>query len=197
MQQTAFWLDWEFWKVSVAAAAALLGFFGGTVFTHALERKRNREKERAAAVSLATALHAEISAIRAKAGQLFGLIGQSSGVSVGLFEAGRALGIPKATVFEANAGQLGLLPADACRAVVDFYGIRAAAEDVLNNADPLHRQLLLGWLLQAANSAPQPLMALDQFLKRPAQNYGIIAPEQTADLPVRNIRALHPVDDVR
>jgi hypothetical protein len=68
---------------------------------------------------------------------------------------------------------------------------------VLNAADPLHRQLLLGWLLQAANSAPQPLMALDLFLKRPAQDYGMIAAEETADLPVRNIRPLHPVDDVR
>jgi hypothetical protein len=115
----------------------LLGFFGGTLIAHSLDRKRDREKEHAAAVSLATALHAEISAIRAKAGQLFGLIGQSSGVSAGTFEASRALGVPKATVFEANAGQLGLLPADACRAVVDFYGIRAAAEDVLNTADPL------------------------------------------------------------
>jgi hypothetical protein len=83
------------------------------------------------------------------------------------------------------------------RAVIDFYGIRAAAEDVLNISDPVHRQVLLGWLLQAANSAPAPLMALDLFLKRPAQDYGMITPEQTADLPVRNIRPLHPVDDVR
>ena len=194
MQQVALWLDWQFWQVIVAALAAILGFFGGTVFTHALDQRRARERERAAAVSLATALHAEIGAIRAKAGQLFELIGQSSGVSVGTFEAGRALGIPKATVFEANAGQLGLLPADACRAVVDFYGIRSAAEDVLNAADPLHRQLLLGWLLQAANSAPQPLMALDLFLRRPAQNYGVVAAEQTADLPVRNVR---PISDTR
>ena len=101
MQQLALWLDWQFWQVIVAAAAALLGFFGGTVFTHSLDRRRDREKERAAALSLAVALHAEISAIRAKAGQLFGLIGQ-----------------------------------------------------------------LLGWLLQAANSAPQSLMALDLFLAR-------------------------------
>jgi hypothetical protein len=108
---------------------------------------------------------------------------------VGAFEARRALGIPKATVFEVNAGQLGLLPADLCRAVVDFYGIRSAAEEVLNRADPVHRQILLGWLLQAANSAPQSLMALDLFLKRPQQDYGMIAAEQTADLPVRSIRS--------
>jgi hypothetical protein len=58
----------------------------------------------------------------------------------------------------------------------------------LNGADPVHRQVLLGWLIQAANSAPQPLMALDLFLKRPQQDYGMIAAEQTADLPVRSIR---------
>lgn len=188
MQQAAFWQDWQFWQVVVAAVAALLGFFGGTLATHALDRRRGRERERVAAASLATALHAEISAIRAKAGQLFGLIGQSSGVSVGAFEAGRALGIPRATVFEANAGQLGLLPADVCRVVIDFYGIRTAAEAVLNSADPLRRQVLLGWLLQAANSAPQSLMALDLLLKRPQQDYGMIAAEQTADLPVRNLQ---------
>ena len=197
MQAGVFWQEWQFWQLIVAAAAALLGFFGGTLATHSLDRRRDRERERAAAASLATALHAEISAIRAKAGQLFGLIGQSSGVSVGAFEAGRALGIPKSTVFEANAGQLGLLPAEVCRAVVDFYGIRTAAEAVLDASDPVHRQVLLGWLLQAANSAPAPLMALDLFLKRLAQDYGLITPEQTADLPVKNVRPLRPVDDAR
>jgi hypothetical protein len=40
-------------------------------------------------------------------------------------------------------------------------------------------------------------MALDEFLKRPAQEYGLIAAEQTADLPVRNVRSLRPTDDVR
>jgi hypothetical protein len=191
------WQDWRFWQLVVAALGALLGFFGGTLATYWLSQRRDREKERANAVALATALHAEISAIRAKAGQVFGVIGQSSGVSVGTFEAGRALGIPKAVVYEANAGQLGLLPAEACRAVVDFYGIRSAAEEVLDAADPLHRQLLLGWLLQAANSAPQPLMALDEFLKRPVQEYGMIAAEHPADLPVRNVRPLYLVDDAR
>jgi hypothetical protein len=189
MPQVSFWLDWEFWQVIVAAAAAVLGFFGGTVFTHALDRRRDREKERAAARSLAVALHAEISAIRAKAGQLFGLIGQGSGMPAGAIEAGRALGIPKATVFEANADRLGLLPTDVCRAVIDFYGIRTAADAVLDAAEPVNRQVLLGWLLQAANSAPQSLMALDLFLCRPQQDYGMIGAEQTADLPIRNVGA--------
>ena len=190
MQQAAFWLNWEFWQVIVAAVAAVLGFFGGTVFTHSLDRRRDREKDRAAARSLAVALHAEISAIRAKASQVFGLIGQGSGMPAGAIEAGRALGIPKATVFEANADRLGLLPADVCRTVIDFYGIRTAADAVLDAAEPVNRQVLLGWLLQAANSAPQSLMALDLFLKRPQQDYGMIAVEQTADLPVRNIRSI-------
>jgi hypothetical protein len=99
-------------------------------------------------------------------------------------------------VFEANADRLGLLPLELCQAVVDFYGIRAAAEGVLDAADPFQRQLLLGWLLQTANSAPQSLMALDAFLNRPARQYGLIA-DQPADLPVRNIRPLRPKDDVR
>src|SRR5262252_6467092 len=116
MQQVTFWLDWQFWQVVVAGAAALLGFFGGTVATHALDRRRERERERTTARSLAIALHAEISAIRAKAGQLFGLVGQGSGASPGVIEAGRTLGIPTATVFEANADRLGALPADVCRA---------------------------------------------------------------------------------
>lgn len=194
---THLWQDWRFWQIVVTAVAALLGFVGGTLIKYAFDRRRDRELELVATRSLAVALHAEIGAIRAKAGQLFELIGQSSGASAGAFEAGRALGIPKAVVFEANAGRLGLLPADVCRAVVDFYGIRSAAEDVLNTADPIHRQVLLGWLLQAANSAPQPLMALDQFLNNPQQEYGVIAAEQTADLPVRNVRPLRPLDDTR
>jgi hypothetical protein len=43
MRQVTFWLDWEFWQVIVAAVAAVLGFFGGTVFTHSLDRRRDRE----------------------------------------------------------------------------------------------------------------------------------------------------------
>src|SRR5262245_12303589 len=74
------------------------------------------------------------------------------------------------------------LPAevDVCRAVIDFYGIRTAAGAVLSAAQPVSRQVLLGWLLRAANSAPQSLMALDLFLRRPQQDYGLIAEEQTA-----------------
>jgi hypothetical protein len=60
-------------------------------------------------------------------------------------------------VFEANADRLGLLPIELCRVVVDFYGIRAAAEGLLSTAVPFQRQALLGWLLQTANSAPQSL----------------------------------------
>jgi hypothetical protein len=196
MQQVAYWQDWQFWQIVVAAAAALLGFFGGTLATHALDRRRERERERAAARSLAVALHAEIGAIRAKAARLFGLLGQSSGAPAGAFEVGRAFGIPPATIFAANADRLGLLPLELCEAVVGFYGIRAAAEAVLNGADPLQRQLLLGWLLQTANSAPQSLMALDAFLERPVQEYSMVA-EPTADLPVRNLRPLRSLDDVR
>jgi hypothetical protein len=44
MRQVALWLDWQFWQVNVAAVAALLGFFGGTVFTHSLDRRRDRQK---------------------------------------------------------------------------------------------------------------------------------------------------------
>src|SRR4030095_16066317 len=106
--------------------------------------------------------------MRAKAGQLFGLIGQVSGMPAGAIEAGRALGVPKAAVFEANAGQLGLLPADVCRTVIDFYGIRTAADAVLDAADPVHRQVLLGWLLQAATSAPQSVMAPEPLPRRTA-----------------------------
>jgi hypothetical protein len=196
MQQIVYWQNWQFWQVVVAAAAALLGFFGGTLATHALNRRRAQEKERAAAASLAVALHAEISAIRTRAARLIGLLGQSSGAPAGVFEVGRALGIPKATVFEANADRLGLLPVEVCQAVVDFYGIRAAAEGVLNTADPFQRQMLLGWLLQTANSAPQSLIALDEFLNRPPQEYGMVA-EQTPDLPLRNIRPMRPIDEVR
>ena len=196
MQQVAYWQDWQFWQVVVAAAAALLGFFGGTLVTHALDRRREQERERTAARSLAVALHAEIGAIRAKAARLFGLLGQSSGAPAGAFEVGRAFGVPPATIFEANADRLGLLPLELCEAVVGFYGIRAAAEAVLNGADPLQRQLLLGWLLQTANSAPQSLMALDAFLKRPVQEYSMVT-EPTADLPVRNLRPLRSLDDVR
>jgi len=194
--QHAYWQDWQFWQLVVAAAGALLGFLGGTLATHALDRRRERENARATAQSLAVALHAEISAIRAKAARLFELLGHSSGAPAGAFELGRALGIPRPTVFEANADRLGLLSPEICRAVIEFYGIRAAAEAVLDGADAFQRQLLLSWLLQTANSAPQSLVALDAYLKRPPQEYGMIE-EQAADLPVRNVRPFRPLDDLR
>jgi hypothetical protein len=194
--QHAYWQDWQFWQLVVAAAGALLGFLGGTLASHALERRRERGNARAAAQSLAVALHAEISAIRAKAVRLFELLGQSSGAPAGAFEIGRAFGIPRPAVFEANAGRLGLLPPEICRAVVEFYGIRSAAEGILDSADAFQRQLLLSWLLQTANSAPQSLVALDAYLKQPPQEYGMIE-EQAADLPVRNVRPLRPLDDLR
>jgi len=67
---------------------------------------------------------------------------------------------------------------------------------LLSVDEPVQRQALLGWLLQTANSAPQPLMALDDFLKRPAQDYGMITAEQTADLSVRNVRPFRPTEEV-
>jgi hypothetical protein len=194
------WQDWQFWQLAVTAAAALLGFMGGTLIKYALDRRRDRRRERDAACTLATALHAEIGAIRLKAGQLLGLLGQSSGAPGMAYQVGRAIGIPKPTVFEQNADRLGLLPLELCRDVVQFYGIRSAAEGMLDVADAEHRDVLLGWLLQVANTAPQPLMALDDFLGRPVQDYGGSTAEPVADLPVRNPPprpAAARVDDVR
>jgi hypothetical protein len=117
-----------------------------------------------------------------------------------VFQIGRAVGIPKATIYEQNADQLGLLPLELCRDVVQFYGVRSAVEGMLDVADAEHRNVLLGWLLQVANTAPQPLMALDDFLGRPAQDYGKATAEPVADLPVRNApprSAPAVVDDVR
>jgi hypothetical protein len=181
------WADWQFWQTVVAAAAALLGFLGGTLIKYALDRSLDRRRQRDTACRLATALHAEVAAIRLKARQLLGLLGQSSGTPASTYQIGRAIGIPKATVFEQNADQLGLLPLELCRDVVQFYGIRSAAEGMLDVADADHRDVLLGWLLQVANTAPQPLMALDEFLGRPAQDYGKATAEPVADLPVRNL----------
>jgi hypothetical protein len=79
----------------------------------------------------------------------------------------------------------------------EFYGIRSAAEGLLDAADERHRTVLLSWLLQVANTAPQSLMALDAFLGRPPKDYPATTVEQTADLPVRNIRPVRPSDDVR
>lgn len=194
------WTDWQFWQLTVTAVAALLGFLGGTLIKYVLDRRRDRRRERDAACTLATALHAEIAAIRLKAGQLLGLLGQSSGTPAPAYEIGRAIGIPKATVFEQNADRLGLLPLELCRDVVQFYGVRSAAEGMLDVANGEHRDVLLGWLLEVANTAPQPLMALDEFLDRPAQDYGKATTEPVADLPVRNLAprpAPVALDDMR
>ena len=59
---------------------------------------------------------------------------------------------------------------------------------VLGVAAPVNRQMLLAWLLQAANTAPQSLMALDLFLGRPQRDYGMIPADQKPELPVRNLR---------
>jgi len=185
--QGPFWLTWQFWQIVVTAMGALLGFLAGTLIKYVLDRRRDQRLEAAAARTLAVALHAEISAIRAKASQLIGLLGQSSGAQAAAFEAGRAMGIPGAVVFERNADRLGLLPAALCEAVVRFYGVRAAAEGILDIANPAQRQALLGWLLQTANTAPQSLIALDEFLGRPTRNYGTSRIEEPADLPVRNL----------
>jgi hypothetical protein len=200
MQATQLWQSWEFWQLIVAAAAALLGFLGGTLIKYWLDRRRDRRRQRDDALKLATALHAEIGAIRAKAGQLLGLLGQSSGTPAPAYQIGRAIGIPKPTIYEQNADRLGLLPLGLCRDVVQFYGVRSAAEGMLDVADAEHRDVLLGWLLQVANTAPQPLMALDEFLGRPVQDYGKATAEPATDLPVRNLAprpAAGAVDDVR
>jgi hypothetical protein len=146
---------------------------------------------------LAAALHAETCAMRSKAMQLLGLLGRSSGVPDGAYDIGRAIGLPRAIVFERNVRRLGMLPADLARILVEFYGIRSAAEGMLDVADERHRPVLLNWLLQVANTAPQSLMALDTFLGRPQEEYPAATFEQAMDLPVKNVRPLRPADDIR
>lgn len=196
MQQPPFWQDWRFWEIAVTGSGALLGFLGATLIAHGLDRRRDRQRDRETAQVLAAALHAEICAMRSKAMQLLGLLGRS-GVPDGAYDIGRAIGLPKAVVFERNVRRVGMLPADLARILVEFYGIRSAAEGMLDVADERHRPVLLNWLLQVANTAPQSLMALDAFLGRPQQEYPAAAFEQAVDLPVRNLRPLRPADDVR
>jgi hypothetical protein len=197
MQGFPFWQDWRFWEIVTTGVGALLGFLGATLIAHALERRRDRQRDRETAEVLAAALHAEICAMRSKAMQILGLLGRSSGVPDGGYDIGRAIGLPKAVVFERNVKRLGMLPADLARILVEFYGIRSAAEGMLDVADERHRPILLNWLLQVANTAPQSLMALDAFLRRPQQEYPAAAFEQAVDLPVKNIRPRRPADDVR
>jgi hypothetical protein len=191
------WQDWRFWEIVVTGLGALLGFLGGTLVHHGLERRRQRLRDQEEACVLAAALHAEICAMRSKALQLLGLLGQSSGVPDGAYAIGRAIGIPKAIVFERNVRRLGMLPADLARNLVEFYGIRSAAEGLLDVANEHHRAALLSWLLQVANTAPQSLMALDGFLGQMPRDYPVAMVEETADLPVKNVRPLRPADDVR
>lgn len=33
------WMDWQFWQLTVTAAAALLGFLGGTLIKYWLDRR--------------------------------------------------------------------------------------------------------------------------------------------------------------
>ncbi len=194
---SAFLQDWRFWELVVTGGGALLGFLGATLIAYALNRRRDRRRNRDAARVLAAALHAEISAMRLKAIQLLSLLGRSSGVPADGYDIGRAIGIPRAIVFEQNVDKLGLLSPDLARIAVEFYGIRDAAEGLLDGANERHRAVLLTWLLQVANTAPQSLMALDAFLGRLRHDYPAATIEQTADLPVRNVRPLLPTDDVR
>jgi hypothetical protein len=192
-----FWQTWQFWQIVVTAAGALLGFLAGTLIKYALDRRRDQRLEAAAARTLATALHAEISAIHTRAAQLLGLFGQSSGAPASAHRLGQTIGIPKATVFERNADRLGLLPAPLCGSVVRFYGIRSSAEGILGTPDPSQRPTLLGWLLELANTAPQSLMGLDELLGRPARDYGAVRVEEDAMLPVRNMPPPRAADETR
>jgi hypothetical protein len=185
--QQPFWKSWQFWQIVVTATGALLGFLAGTLIKYALDRRRDQRLEAAAARTLATALHAEVSAIHTRAVRLLGLFGQSSGAPPAAHKLGQAIGIPKAIVFERNADRLGLLPLPLCTYLVQFFGIRSEAEGLLDVADPEQRRDLLAWLLDLANTAPQPLMALDEFLGRPVRDYGTASVAEVADLPVRNV----------
>jgi hypothetical protein len=64
--QSPLWQSWQFWQIVVTAAGALLGFLAGTLIKYALDRRRDRRLDHAAACTLATALHAEIGAIQCK-----------------------------------------------------------------------------------------------------------------------------------
>lgn len=188
MTQVPFWLDWNFWEVVVLAIGALLGFLGGTTISHRLEQRRQDRLRTETVRTLAIALHAEISTIRAKCIELLKLLGRSSGVAPGEVRAGRAIGIPKAVIYEANASLLGNLPPDLCGEIVQFYGIRDGTEGLLDAADEHERAVLLSWLTRLSDAAVKPLTSLDGFLGRPPQLSGKGAFEPVADLPVRNTR---------
>jgi hypothetical protein len=186
MVQTPLWQDWQFWHIVVTATAALLGFLGGTVIKYWLERGLERKRERDAARTLATALHAEIAGIRSKCQSILFALGQSSGVPPSAYEVLRTMGVPKPTIYENNANRLGLLPIDLCRDIVEFYSIRAGAEGALDAANSTHRPMILASLNAIADWSPNVLIKLDRFLGRPTQDYGKATAEPVADLPVRN-----------
>lgn len=186
MSTASIWTDWQFWQVIVAALAALLGFLGGTVISHGLQRRREAELLMNEAKILAVALHAEIAAIKQRAGEQMRFLGPAGGVSDSVLETAKAISLPGSTVFGANAGRLGLLPAALARDVVSFYGVRSGTRSLFDRLDQDSRIELLGWLMQIAQGADRPLRGLENYL-----GYAPTQPEAgkaTADLPVRNTR---------
>ncbi len=186
METASIWNDWQFWQVIVAALAALLGFLGGTVISHGLSRRREAELRRTEAKTLAVALHAEIAAVRHRALEQMRFLGPASGVTDNVLETARAISLPEPTVFGANAGRLGLLPAELARDVVTLYGLRSGAGPLFERLDQDSRIELLGWLMQIAKGADRPLRGLETYL-----GYAPAAPEtetSAADLPVKTYK---------
>jgi hypothetical protein len=184
--ETSIWTDWQFWQVVVAAVAALLGFLGGTVIKHALERRREDERRATEAKTLAVALHAEITAIKHRSQEQMRFLGPASGVGDSVIETARAISLPSAVVYRSNAGRLGLLPADLAADIVTFYGLRSGTQSLFDRLDRDSRLELLGWLMQMANGADRPLRGLQKYL-----GYAPPSPEMerpVPDLPVRNLR---------
>lgn len=180
------WTDWQFWQVIVGALAALLGFLGGTVISHGLSRRREAELRATEAKTLAVALHAEIAAIKQRAGEQMRFLGPAGGVTDSVLETAKAINLPGPTVFSANAGRLGLLPVELARDIVTFYGLRSGTWSLFDRLDRDSRIELLGWLMQIAKGADRPLRGLEEYL-----GFAPAAPETeapAADLPVRNTR---------
>jgi hypothetical protein len=125
-----------------------------------------RSAATAAACTLATALHVNTSAIHTRVVRLLGLIGQDFRPSASGAQAGPSDRHRRAIVFEQNADRLGLPTLPLCTYVVRFFRLRSEAEGLLDVDDPEQRRKLLAWLLGVANTAPQPLLSLDEFLRR-------------------------------